>query len=74
MFYNVMGMEFKKRLKDIRIEKGFTQMQLAAKLNVTDTTIRGWENRGSEPAYEMLCKIAEIFGVTVGQLLGTEEY
>lgn len=67
-------MEFAKTLKGIRKEKSMTQVQLAMKLNVTDATIRGWENRGSEPNYEMLCQIAKIFDVTVGQLLGVEEY
>jgi transcriptional regulator with XRE-family HTH domain len=67
-------MEFRKRLKELRIEKGMTQVQLAAKLNVTDATIRGWENRGSEPNYETLYVIAKLFDVTVGQLLGTEDY
>ena len=67
-------MEFAKRLKEIRTEKGITQMQLAAKLNVTDAAVRGWENGGKEPCYEVLCRIAKIFDVTVGQLLGTEEY
>ena len=67
-------MEFKKKLKEIRQERCMTQKQLADKLKVTETSIRDWENRGHEPSYEMLCKIANIFDVTVGQLLGVEEY
>jgi len=67
-------MEFGKILKEIREEKGMTQMQLAAQLNVTDTAVRFWEKKGSEPSYTTLCKIAKIFDVTVGQLLGAEDY
>jgi len=67
-------MGFSKRLKEIRLDKGITQVQLASKLGVTDAAIRGWENGGKEPSYETLCKIAKIFDVTVGQLLGVEEY
>jgi len=67
-------MEFGKKLKEIRQEKGLTQKQLSAKLNVTETSIRDWENRGNQPSYEILCEIAKIFDVTVGQLLGVEEY
>jgi len=67
-------MEFGKILKEIRKEKGITQVQLASKLNVTDTSIRDWENRGIQPSYEILCEIAKIFDITVGQLLGVEEY
>lgn len=67
-------MKFAKMLKEIRTEKGITQMQLAAELNVTDAAVRGWENREREPSYEILCKLAKIFDITVGQLLGVEEY
>jgi len=47
-------MEFSKKLKEIRIEKGFTQLQLATLLKVSDTSIRDWENRGMEPSYDIL--------------------
>lgn len=67
-------MKFGSILKDLRNQKKLTQKQLAALLNVTDTSIRDWENRGIEPSIEMIIKLAEIFEVTVGQLLGTEEY
>ena len=67
-------MTFSKQLREMRKEHGMTQVQLAAKLNVTDASIRDWEIRGSQPSYEMLCEIAKIFEVTVGQLLGVEEY
>ena len=67
-------MNFGKMLKEIRNEKGMTQVQLAKELNVSDAAIRGWENSGKEPDYKTLCELARIFDVTVGQLLGAEEY
>jgi len=67
-------MKFGKILKELRKEKNITQVQLAAKLHVTDTAVRCWENKGNEPPYKTLCEIAKIFNVTVGQLLGVEEY
>jgi transcriptional regulator with XRE-family HTH domain len=67
-------MQFGKMLKEIRTEKGFTQASLASKLNVTGASIRDWENRGIQPSFETLCEIAKIFDVTVGQLLGVEDY
>ncbi|MCL2675315.1 MAG: helix-turn-helix domain-containing protein [Firmicutes bacterium] len=67
-------MKFGKTLKEMRKERELTQMQLAKKLNVTDTSIRDWENRSIRPSFEILCEIAKIFDVTVGQLLGVEEY
>jgi len=67
-------MDFKRILKELRIERGLTQAQLGEKIGFSDAVIRGWENKGYEPSYEVLCKLAKIFEVTVGQLLGVEEY
>jgi len=66
-------MNFSKKLKELREEKEMTQLHLAKKLGVTDAAVRGWENRGRQPSYEILCEISKIFDVTVGQLLGVEE-
>ena len=66
-------MKFQATLKELRKEHGLTQAQLAAKLKVSDTSIRDWENRGIQPSFEILCQLAEIFGITVGQLLGVED-
>jgi len=69
-----MKLAFGKTLKELRQEKSMTQKQLAEIFNVHQTTIRDWEMRGCEPSYQTLIDIAEYFGVTVGQLLGVEEY
>jgi len=66
-------MEFAKILKDLRNEKGLKQIELAIMLNVTDTAIWGWESGRREPSLAVVCKIAKIFDITVGQLLGVEE-
>jgi transcriptional regulator with XRE-family HTH domain len=65
---------FGKMLKQIRLEHNYTQAKLANLLHVTDRAIRGWENEDIEPSYNTLVETAQILGVTVGQLLGTEEY
>lgn len=67
-------MKFSRMLKEIRTDKNLTQLQLAKLLNVSDSSIRHWENHNIQPNYETLCKLAKIFDVTVGQLLGVEEY
>ena len=66
-------MEFAKILKDLRIEKGLKQIELGKMLNVTDTAIWGWETGRREPSLSTVCKLANIFDVSVGQLLGVEE-
>ena len=65
---------FLKQLKQLRKEKSLTQKQLAKMLNVTDRFIRDWENEKIEPSYAILIKLSVIFDVTVGQLLGVEDY
>ncbi len=57
-------------IKNLRKEKGISQEELAAKLNVVRQTVSKWEQNLSVPDSEMLIKIAEIFEVSVGTLLG----
>ena len=57
-------------LKALRKNKGFTQDELASRLNVVRQTVSKWEKGYSVPDAEMLEKIAEIFDTDVSQLLG----
>ena len=57
-------------LKTLRKNKGFTQEELAARLNVVRQTVSKWEKGQSVPDSEMLVRLAEIFEVPVSQLLG----
>ncbi|MCL2061472.1 MAG: helix-turn-helix domain-containing protein [Firmicutes bacterium] len=61
------------RLRELRQEKGLTQAQLGVLMNVAGSTVRGWEIYQREPNHQDLCKLAKIFDVTVGQLLGVED-
>jgi len=66
--------EFAKTIKELRLEKNWTQRELAEKINLTDRAVGLWETHGREPNLTTICKLAEIFNITVGQLLGVEEY
>ncbi|MDO4567489.1 MAG: helix-turn-helix domain-containing protein [Clostridia bacterium] len=59
-------------LKTLRKAKGFTQEDLAARLNVARQTVSKWEKGSSVPDSEMLISIAELFEVSVSDLLGTK--
>ncbi len=61
---------FGENLKTLRKNKGFTQEELAARLNVVRQTVSKWERGQSVPDSEMLVRLAEIFEVPVSQLLG----
>ena len=57
-------------LKTLRTQKGLSQEELADRLNVVRQTVSKWEKGLSVPDSEMLIRIAEVFGVSVGELLG----
>ena len=56
-------------IAELRKINNMTQSELAEKLNYTDKAISKWERGESTPDIESLCSIAEIFGLTVDQLL-----
>lgn len=61
---------FSENLKTLRKEKGFSQEQLATRLNVVRQTISKWEKGISVPDAELLIQLAEVLDVTVSDLLG----
>lgn len=61
---------FSERVKELRIERGLTQAQLASKLGFNRGTVGDWETRGKEPSFITLCDIASLFDVTIDYLLG----
>lgn len=62
-----------KTLKYFRTSHKMTQETLALKLGVTRQTVSKWENGISVPDADTLAKIANIFEVSVGELLGADE-
>ena len=62
---------FGENLKALRKNKGITQEELAARLNIVRQTISKWEKGQSVPDAEMLVKLAEVFEVPVSHLLGS---
>lgn len=64
-------MEFYKRLKRLREDKGLSQEELAEKLNIPRTSVTHYE-RGDDriPRPKRLQEIADFFGVSVDYLLG----
>ena len=59
-------------IKTLRKKMGFTQVELAERLNVSQSTITSWENGTRRPDLDLLPMIAQIFGVSVDELLGRE--
>lgn len=58
-----MGVSFGEKIKSARKAKGFTQKQLAAKINAAHNSISDWENNKNKPdpdTIELLCGVLEI--------------
>ena len=62
---------FTENLNTLRKAKGLSQEELAIRLNVVRQTISKWEKGLSVPDADLLIRIAEIFEVSVSDLLGT---
>lgn len=66
-------MEFKDKLKQLRLEKEWTQEQLAEKLFISRTAISKWESGRGFPSIESLKAISQVFQVSIDDLLSNSE-
>jgi len=67
-------MKFAQRLKELRIEKGLSLKQFEKTIQLDDSTLCRWENGQLDSICDNLIIIAKFYDVTVGYLLGVEEY
>ena len=58
------------RLGRIRKENNYTQETIANKLNVTAQAVSKWENDITSPDIDTLIKLADIFNITIDELVG----
>lgn len=65
-------MEFKDRLKELRLQRGYSQIELGKKLGLSNSTISMYERGERNPDFETLDLIADFFNVDVSYLLGKE--
>lgn len=61
------------RIREVRKAHNMTMKQLGAEIGLAESTISQYETGKREPDYETLLRIGDLFGVTVGYLLGAEE-
>lgn len=66
-------MEFKDRLKELRIARGYSQISLADALGVSKSTIGAYETGDRKPSYEGQEQIADFFNVSIDYLRGKED-
>ncbi|MCK1167801.1 helix-turn-helix domain-containing protein [Streptococcus uberis] len=63
-------MEFVERLKSLRKQAQLTQAQVAEKLNISQQGYGDWERGVKKPTQDNLIKIANLFNVSLDDLLG----
>ena len=56
-------------ISSLRKEKGMTQLELAEKMGVTDKAVSKWERDLSFPDINSIPKLAEIFEISVDELM-----
>jgi transcriptional regulator with XRE-family HTH domain len=58
------------RIRKLRKERGYSQQQLANKLNLTQGAISQWENNQTVPAYDQMASLAKLFCTSIDDLMG----
>lgn len=62
------------RIKALREARGWTQAELARKMNMTRNGINSWEQGLSMPSPPSLVELAQLFLVSTDYLLGIENH
>jgi len=60
------------RLKELRKNQGMTQLQVAERVGISKAMVSSYEVSARQPSYEVLVKLAALYGVTTDYLLGVE--
>ena len=61
------------KIYKLRAEKGLSQGELSEMLDVSRQSISKWENGGATPDLDNIIKLSEIFGITIDELVKSEE-
>ncbi len=62
-----------KMIAALRKAKGWTQVDLAEKLNISDKAVSKWESEAGYPEITMFPKLADLFGVSIDYLMTGKE-
>ena len=65
-------MNFGTQLRNLRIERGLSQMELARGLQTSQAAITAWENSKRTPGFETVQRIAAFFRVPLSSLIKSE--
>lgn len=66
--------EIGQKIKQLRKQRGISQIALAKTLGVSKSVVSSYENEIHMPPYDVLIRIALLFGVSTDYLLGVPSY
>nr|DAM97146.1 MAG TPA: helix-turn-helix domain protein [Caudoviricetes sp.] len=61
------------RIKELRIEKGILQSDLAKRLKMGQATVSNWETGRHEPDQNALLEMSKIFDASIDYILGNSD-
>ncbi len=64
---------FSDLLKQLRAEKGVSQVELARAIGVSNGNVGDWERGRSKPGYDALVALSRYFEISAGRLLGLDD-
>ena len=67
-------MKFGDNFKKLRLQSKLSQQQVAKTLGINQSNISNWEKDVSRPEYENLIQLSKLYGVSIEELLGVDEY
>lgn len=66
-------MDILKKITDMRLEKGWTEYELAERSELTQSTISSWYRKNLIPSILSLERICGAFGITLSQFFQDDE-
>ena len=60
-------------ISELRKKRGWTQLELAQKLNVTDKAVSKWERGAGFPDIKLIEPLADALGVSVLEIMKSEK-
>ncbi|MBQ8196550.1 MAG: helix-turn-helix transcriptional regulator [Clostridia bacterium] len=68
-----MNVKFNERLKELRVEKNYSQKSIAIELGISTTCYAGYEQGYRQPDLKMLTKICVLLETSADYLLGLSD-
>ena len=69
-----MKVKFPENLKILMKEYGFTQQKLANAIHISQSAISAWLNGKKEPSIVSLWLLADLFSLSVDELIGRKDF